>query len=173
MSYSTAAVSGRDYVGGLVGCHDGTIATSYSSGSVAGTERVGGLVGYNLGSIDTSYSTGSVIGTESVGGLVGWNHGTIATSYSIGSVTGTSNVGGLVGIALSSHITSSFWDIQTSSQTESAGGTGKTAVEMQTAGTFLDAGWDFVGETANGTEDIWKIAEGKDYPHLWWETTHD
>ena len=31
------------------------------------------------------------------------------------------------------------------------------------------AGWDFVGETANGTEDIWWILEGKDYPHLWWE----
>jgi hypothetical protein len=40
---------------------------------------------------------------------------------------------------------------------------------MQTAKTFLDAGWDFVGETANGTEDIWWILEGKDYPHLSWE----
>jgi hypothetical protein len=44
---------------------------------------------------------------------------------------------------------------------------------MQTASTFLDAGWDFVGETANGTEDIWKIAEGLDYPRLWWETTEE
>jgi len=26
-----------------------------------------------------------------------------------------------------------------------------------------------VGETANGTEDIWWIDEGKDYPRLWWE----
>jgi inhibitor of cysteine peptidase len=40
---------------------------------------------------------------------------------------------------------------------------------MQTAKTFLDAGWDFVGETTNGGEDIWKIAEGLDYPRLWWE----
>jgi hypothetical protein len=31
-------------------------------------------------------------------------------------------------------------------------------------------GWDFVGETVNGTEDIWWILEGKDYPRLWWET---
>ena len=37
------------------------------------------------------------------------------------------------------------------------------------ARTFLDAGWDFVGKTANGTEDIWWINEGKDYPRLWWE----
>jgi len=40
---------------------------------------------------------------------------------------------------------------------------------MQTAKTFLDAGWDFVGETKNGTEDLWWILEGEDYPRLWWE----
>jgi len=67
-------------------------------------------------------------------------------------------------------VTSSFWDIQTSGQTISAGGTGKTTAEMKTRSTFTDAGWDFVGETENGTEDIWWILEGKDYPHLWWET---
>jgi hypothetical protein len=26
-----------------------------------------------------------------------------------------------------------------------------------------------VGETAGGTEDIWWILEGQDYPRLWWE----
>jgi len=51
----------------------------------------------------------------------------------------------------------------------SAGGTGKTTTEMQTAKVFIDAGWDFVGETVNGTEGIWWILEGKDYPRLWWE----
>lgn len=35
--------------------------------------------------------------------------------------------------------------------------------------TFTDAGWDFVGESQNGTEDIWTICEGADYPHLAWE----
>ena len=41
----------------------------------------------------------------------------------------------------------------------------------RTAETFLDTGWDFVGETVNGTDDIWWINEGKDYPRLWWEPT--
>jgi hypothetical protein len=41
--------------------------------------------------------------------------------------------------------------------------------ENQEAAEIGDAGWDFVGETANGTEDIWWILEGKDYPRLWWE----
>jgi hypothetical protein len=68
------------------------------------------------------------------------------------------------GIALNS-----FWDTQTSGQRTSAGGTGKTTAEMQAAKTFLNAGWDFVSEAANGTADLWWILEGKDYPRLWWE----
>ncbi|MFB0525601.1 MAG: hypothetical protein ACETVZ_08655 [Phycisphaerae bacterium] len=48
-------------------------------------------------------------------------------------------------------------------------GIGLTPAKMQTASIFLDAGWDFVGETANGTEDIWWIDEGRDYPKQQWE----
>jgi hypothetical protein len=55
------------------------------------------------------------------------------------------------------------------SQAASAVGTGKTTAEMQTVSTFLDAGWGFTEETANGTDDIWWINEGKDYPRLWWQ----
>ena len=65
--------------------------------------------------------------------------------------------------------TISFWDVETSGQVTSDGGTGKMTTEMQTANTFLEAGWDFVDETENGTEDIWRINEGRDYPRLWWE----
>jgi len=111
-----------------------------------------------------------------IGGLVGWNaYGSISATYSTGIVKGGGYVGGLVGRNLEDKgsITSSFWDIQTSGQPTSAGGTGKTTVEMQTASTFLDAGWDFVDETANGTEDIWWIDEGKDYPRLWWEKVEE
>ena len=67
----------------------------------------------------------------------------------------------------------SFWDIQTSGQQGSDSGTGKTTAQMQTADTFLEAGWDFVDETENGAEDIWWILEGQDYPRLWWELTED
>lgn len=59
-----------------------------------------------------------------------------------------------------------FWDTVTSGRTTSASGTGKTTAEVQTAGTFLNAGWDFIGETDNDTEDIWWILEGQDYPRL-------
>ena len=59
--------------------------------------------------------------------------------------------------------------METSGQTISDGGEGKTTAEMQTAGTFLEAGWDFMFENANGTEDIWWIFEDMSYPRLWWE----
>jgi hypothetical protein len=41
---------------------------------------------------------------------------------------------------------------------------------MKTLATFMGAGWDFVGELANGTEDVWRMcADGVDYPRLSWE----
>ena len=158
-------------VGSLVGyLDDGTISNCYvEGGSVSGGEDVGGLVGIHSGAIINCYSTGSIIGNNDVGGLVGTNVGTIIHCYATGSVTGTTNVSGLVGRNEHGEVTSSFWDIQTSGQTTSAGGIGKTTTEMQTAGTFLDAGWDFVDETANGTEDIWSICEGTNYPRLVWQ----
>jgi hypothetical protein len=126
-----------------------------------------------------SYSTGPVAGEHEVGGLVGSNYsGNVAMSYSVGAVSGNEAVGGLVGRSryesssgrvYEGRTVKSFWDIETSGQATSDGGTGLTTTEMQTATTFLDAGWDFVDETENGTDDIWWILEGQDYPRLWWE----
>jgi hypothetical protein len=170
-SFSTSQVSGYEAIGGLAGRNYGSTATSYSAGEFSGSKWVGGLVGANGRTITSSYSTGSVIGTTWVGGLVG-SMGTASSRvldcYSTGSVSGSDNVGGLVG-RVNGNVTSSFWDIETSSQTISYGGTGKTTSEMQTAATFLDAGWDFVGETENGPEDVWIIVEGQTYPLLSWQ----
>ncbi|MHC4297666.1 MAG: right-handed parallel beta-helix repeat-containing protein [Planctomycetota bacterium] len=171
-SYSAATVTGDKWVGGLVGySRHGNITGSYSTGTVTGGDYVGGMMGGNDGgsSVADSYSTGTVSGNKSVGGLVGINWGSSITgSYSAGAVTGNYYVGGLAG-ENRGVITESFWDIETSGQPTSAAGMGKTTSEMQTAETFLEAGWDFVDETANGTDDIWRILEGRDYPRLWWE----
>ncbi|GAF71881.1 unnamed protein product, partial [marine sediment metagenome] len=170
--YATGNVSGNGNIGGLVGAHNGdTITNCYSSGDVSGDERVGGLVGRNHGTITNCYSIGSVTGTMYVGGLVGrqYEEGTITNCYSVGSVTGRNNVGWLVGALNEGTINNSFWDIETSGGTYSAGGTGKTTAEMQMESTFTDAGWDFVGESVNGTDDIWSICEGVDYPKLAWQ----
>jgi hypothetical protein len=177
-SYNTGTITGTYTTGGLVGRHQGSgsITSSYNSGAVSGDEDVGGIVGSNSESnVTTSYNRGTVTGiNDHVGGLVGENYrSNITMSYSSGTVTGRgSKVGGLVGENDNDRynsIAATFWDMETSGQPSSAGGTGKTTAEMQTAGTFIDAGWDFVDETENGTEDIWCILEGQDYPRLWWE----
>jgi hypothetical protein len=174
-SYSFGSIIARlGRVGGLVGfnCNGSSVSTSYSTCIVNSTgSDVGGLVGFNAwSSITSSYSTGMVTGNYFVGGFIGANsYGSITYSYSTGTVNGNVYVGGLVGDEYKSSSITNFWDIETSGQTTSAEGTGKTTAEMQTSSTFLEAGWDFVGETENGTEDIWWINEGKDYPRLWWE----
>jgi hypothetical protein len=171
--FSTCSVicSGGEYVGGLVGANHNIITESYATGSVStSSSYVGGLVGEMWdGDILDCYSTGSVTGIDAVGGLIGSSYRNITNCYSTGAVSATTNVGGLVGYKAAGTVTDSFWDAQTSGKVTSAGGTGKTTAEMKTAKTFLEADWDFVGETANGTEDIWWILEGKGYPRSWWE----
>jgi len=177
--YSTATVTGTGgLVGGLVGSNGGAVTQCYSTGTVSGKDLIGGLVGYNNGHVAHCYSAGTVSGDSGIGGLVGSNfeldfgggaRGTVIHSYSTGAVSGSGwGVGGLVGDNSWGIVTACFWDTQTSGQAQMPGsaGTGRTTVEMQTAKTFLDAGWDFVGETTNGTEDIWWILEGRDYPRL-------
>ncbi len=168
--YSTAVVSVTGWpghaVGGLVGSNGGPVTQCYSTGAVSGGYDVGGLVGLNGGDVTHCYSTAAVSGTGNVGGLVGVNWCPVTQCYSTGAVSGAG--GGLVG-AGAHVVTASLWDMQTTGQTKSCGGTGKTTAQMQTAKTYLEAGWDFVGETANGTEDLWWINEGKGYPRLWWQ----
>lgn len=177
-SCATGEVAGdqrsRD-IGGLVGDNDGEIAGCYATGTVSGDWRVGGLVGLNLsdGATTNSYARGDVTGRDGAGGLVALNMGTITACYATSNVVGQEYIGGLVGDNWSGDIAGSFWDIQTSGRTTSEGGMGLTTGEMQTAKTFLDAGWDFVGETDNGTDDIWWIDEGRDYPRLWWEAVEE
>ncbi len=179
--YSTGMVSGDDDIGGLVGSNHGNITQCYSTSAASGDYIIGGLLGGNEreATLTNCYSTGPVNGNDALGGLLGFNLGEVTNCYCAGMVTGNQRVGGLVGWNYGA-IASNFWDIQTSgrtnmcgSQEESASGcddsSGLTTVEMQTASTFLDTGWDFVDETANGTEDIWWIREGQDYPRLWWE----
>jgi rhodanese-related sulfurtransferase len=178
---SHGLIGGDGCVAGLVGNNAGLVRASYSTCGVSGGGPTGGVVGYNHGSITVSYNTGLVRGDYGycqVGGLVGVNVGSVEDCYSTGKVTGTQIVGGLVGDGRDilpeqgdtiGTTTMSIWDMETSGQTESEGGTGKTTAEMQTASTFLDAGWDFVDETENGPNDVWKMWDGYDYPRLAWE----
>lgn len=164
--------SGGSNVGGLVGHNysSGTIAACYVTGSVTGANNVGGLVGLHYsGSITTSYAAGFVTGSSDVGGVVGHHDsGTLTACYATAFVSGSSDVGGLAGFS-SGTIESCFWDTQTSGQSVSAGGTGKTTAQMKIQSTYSEAGWDFT--SADGDlADWWMPVDN--YPRLPWELTY-
>jgi hypothetical protein len=159
--YSTGDVNGTYNVGGLVGQNEyDSISNCYSIGAVTGEYFCGGLVGQSYGSIINCYSTGTVSGSTKVGGLMGINaySGSIGNCYSTGAVGGTSEVGGLVGDN-DGTVLVSFWDIQTSGQSTSAGGTELNTTQMMQQASFT--GWDFT--------NIWAICEGMNYPKLSWQ----
>ena len=151
------------------------------TGVVNGNIQVGGLVGGNSnGTVIASYSTASVgyagggFGERVFGGLVGDNHGgTITASYSIGSVTSDfGEVGGLVGLSSNfagrGTASDSYWDTQTSGQSESARGEGRTTSELQSpAGhTGIYENWNVDLDEDGVGDDLWDFGNASQYPTL-------
>jgi hypothetical protein len=174
--YSISAVTSGDgagHIGGLAGENAGNIDNCYAAGNINGgyaSGSLGGLAGNNTGSISNCYATGSVNGgdqSEKLGGLVGFNDGnSISNCYSTGNVTGgveSSSLGGLAG-ENSGSISSSYF---LTSEPNNDCGTPLPDPNMKQQSSF--AGWDFVWETANGTDDIWAICEDVNYPKLTWQ----
>ncbi|MDC3283745.1 cadherin domain-containing protein, partial [Opitutales bacterium] len=166
------SVAGGIRVGGLVGrTAISFIENSFSVGIVSSLyNEAGGIVGANgaNSTVSDSYSHAEVSGGGIFGGVAGFNvHGaSIKRSFSTGNVPKFSSSGGLVGSVHKSSISSSFWDINASGQSASAGegAVGKSTVEMMTPNTFIATGWDF---NLNG--GTWKMIAGQTYPYLAWE----
>ncbi|MEA3559042.1 MAG: PKD domain-containing protein, partial [Candidatus Thermoplasmatota archaeon] len=163
---ATGSVSGYSEIGGLIGKLNGAINYCCATGSVSSTGiYVAGLVGYNHGSIRNCHASGRTNGDSYVGGMIGYNYryygigGLVDRSHSTGRVTGRSGVGGMIGVDYSGSIAKSFWDTQSSGQSSSAKGIGKTTTEMKTKSTFTSVGWDFT--------EIWWINETNTYPLLY------
>ncbi len=165
----------------------GTITRSYASGNVTSTgistvavdSGAGGLIGQmgsdfvsGGGSVLDSYATGNVTNQgfnspgitviHRTGGLVGLATSSVSirNSYATGAVSGQGAfLGGLLAHSLGGthNFTGSFWDTQTTGQSTSAGGVGKTTAQMKTGSTFTNAGWDFA--------NTWQINAGA-YPVL-------
>ncbi len=183
--YATGPVSGAGpggqytLIGGLVGTSSGSVTQCYAAGPVTGGAfaglgagngaytYVGGLIGFSdkYGVETASYATGAVSGSGSgqynyIGGLAGATSGSVTQCYATGLVTRSvsgqySIVGGLVATN-GGTVDSSYWDVNTSGQTTSRGGTGEATAAMMTQTTF--AGWDFI--------NVWAISEGQGYPYL-------
>jgi hypothetical protein len=172
-SYSTGSMTGDTWVGGLVGFNfeEGSVSNSYSTGDVTSVSYAGGLMGGNAGAVSNSYSTSHVAGDSGVGGLIAATSGTVSNSYSTGSVTGSDYVGGLIGFNEGA-VNNSFWDTESSGQSTSAAGTGKTTTEMKSIAAFSGAGWNIIEVADPGARNlyyIWNIVSEVTYPFLSWQ----
>ena len=182
-------VQGGYFTGGCFGSTTGsTIAKSCARGEVTGGNWTGGFAGQLVyAAVADSYFVGGVSGEKNVGGFVGrCNQEHIARCYAAASVTasdvdsqcplaggfaghaGTLNDGCLDACVVEAE--GCFWDMGVSGPVPAVGNCpsgvvflpGLTTSQMQTAATFLAAGWDF--------DNIWTVCEGLDYPRLQWET---
>ncbi len=96
-------VTGKNYVGGLVGYNisNSVVSHCFCIGDfTCSTYGVGGLIGYNSGSeVYQCYSGGTVNGNYWVGGLIGScrSSATVYNCYSSASVIGEFAIGGLIG----------------------------------------------------------------------------
>jgi len=177
-SSSTGSVAGQWNLGGLVGqMNRGSISGCFSTAAVTGIDNslgLGGLVGMAMQgggiiNISNCYSMGNVAGGNNssfLGGLIGKNMGgAISNCFATGDVNGTTSfIGGLIG-ASAGNINSSYFLI--TSAPDNNFGEPLTDEQMKQQTSF--AGWDFVGETENGIQDIWKICNGTNYPKLAWQ----
>ncbi|MNU91032.1 Heme/hemopexin-binding protein precursor [compost metagenome] len=190
------SITGRTYVGGLVGDNSGgSINNAYATSAVSGTYIVGGLVGINDGSgsgiLSNVYAIGTVGGANDVGGLVGVNLGAISNAYAAGAVSGTGReVGGLVGLNNPSGKISNTYGTGAVSGTGDVGGlvgkndgsisssywnkdsTGQAGTTSGatglTAAQMMTAS-SFIGwdlATSGGSSSIWRIYEGQTAPLL-------
>lgn len=187
-SKSSGTIKGTDYAGGLIGQvnlstnHSGiapelSLLTSYSTGNISGNSFVGGLIGsakVNSGSllIGNTYKSGQTIATAALaGGLVAEitraanTSARIFNSYATGRIQAYSLVGGLVGYSMGTgnlRVDRSFWDLDSTGQPASIGGTGLSSEQMKQLSTY--AGWSINTNPAGGS--IWYINDSVTPPTL-------
>lgn len=165
-SSATGFVLGSS-AGGLVGSSvNGTIATSYATGEVLGFGGGGGLVSQSVGdAITASYATNNIL--YAGGGLVYQSYsGTITASYAAGASFASVTGGGLVYRSYGGTITDSYWDSESTGQSRSGGGIGKTTAELQspTGYTGIYSAWNVDVDGDGSGDDPWDFGTSAEYP---------
>ncbi len=159
-----ADVTGKDYIGALVGINYSEIRNSYSTGSVKGENHTGGLIGghetwgESIALVINSYSTASAHSLNSTaGGLLGRQiSGTIEHSYAAGETFSLQKSGGLIGEKNSGTVSNSYWNNEFQCQNSSADGTELSVNQLKQHASFSD--WDFT--------TVWNIDENSSFPYL-------
>lgn len=176
LTLTNASITGNDNTGILAGSNEGNIANCYTSGVVNGGSFSGSFTGSNKGTIKNCYSTGAFSGKSFSGGFVGTvNSGIIqycynseTTSFANGSIA----IGAFVGEVFSGSVSNCYWNSSIAGNggcginNGTFNGIGLTSDKMKLQSNFT--GWDFVGETNNGLDNIWAIASSMNngYPIL-------
>lgn len=133
----------------------------------AAYHTMAGAIGYveQNSVVRNCYSRGNVIGVPENeftfrinGGFIGLieSGSTVTNCYSTGIVINDNN-GGFIQVNAGCVVSNCYWDTQSSLTTNSSGGTGESTANMQLQSTFTNAGWDFLGESNNGSNEIWKM----------------
>ncbi len=166
------SVSGsNNVIGGLCAQNNSGIICCFDYNDIyieGDNNSVGGLIGSNEYCVN-SYSYGNVyISGEynSIGGFVCNTVGHMGDCYERGKIydNGTNNAVMPFYVVNSNIIEDCFWDIEfmnipdpESGGVDTDGVVGITTAQMMDINTFLNAGWDFTGETQNGIDDFWKM----------------
>ncbi len=183
---SGLAVTGGNYVGGLVGLNQGQINNiGFEHSFVVGNNNVGLISGVNTKTISNVFSFADrLLGNVNVGGITGINTGTISDAIIANYMHGNANVGALAGLNTGS-IVDSFWDTDvTGSLTPTGANTGVLSHDWAgciggfptcTNGGFVDlsdmksflthanGGYGLVSQSWN--QSIWSITPGYSYPY--------
>jgi hypothetical protein len=142
---SQGYVNGKQFIGGLFGQTSGyphLIIYCYSTCAVTGHEYVGGISGNGSDVLhNLCYATGSVIGQKFVGGVTG--NGNIRECFATGYIYGDEDYGGVLGDIETNSSSECFWDVQTTGIATCKTGTGLTSMEMQSAAKLK---YDFTNE---------------------------
>ena len=161
-SNATGTVSGETRVGGLVGWNRGAVNTSYATGGVTGVKNVGGLIGAVGGTVDDTYAapTTAIRGEKRVGGLVGYigDDGRVNRSFATGPVRATGSMSGGIRFDSPGSVSGSYWNVETTNQSSSDGGTELTTAQMTGSGALdpgnMDALSDSVWSTTPNTDSV-------------------
>ena len=159
-------VSGKYYVGSIVGYNNGAVRNVYNTSVVSGSnDDVGGVAGYvsASGSVENAYSTGSVSGTgDYIGGAIGKNDGSVSNVYySTDVVSSSASIEGVTGLTsaklASKTLPEGFSsDIWVAGSGEPVVSNGKKVYKLPgfvASGTQPEIGWVF-GPNADGIYEI-------------------
>ena len=159
-SYSSGSISGKNYVGGLVGYKNrGSITKCFSNTSIYGTSHVGGIVGYGEGASDNSLTLKSnlsicnvVNASERNAGRV---YGSVGSNVTIGANGSADENGALTTCKVS--IAGVVQDISDNEQS----GASQGASTLKYRANYVAKGWDFNND--------WDIQETETYPYKPWQ----